>query len=170
MNEHDTDERYEKSFQDWLGHLYDALDFPDPAAPPAWVRQMFEANSGLPADAFAQLAFGRRLKNIEEAFVRVAGTARARTGIEIPLDFEIEEPSDESPVGLASFAGSAIWAAEPPKVYVDAAEVVQTYLADRHRTAWPLCPDHRTGTHPKLVLGQAVWWCAAGAHESEAVC
>ncbi|MEV7990573.1 hypothetical protein AB0O67_01275 [Streptomyces sp. NPDC086077] len=135
MNEHNTEERYEESlsFQDWLRHLYDVLDFPAPAAPPAWVRQVFETNGGLPADAFAQMAFSRRLENIKEAFARVAGTARARTGIEVPLDFEIEEPSDEFPVGLASFAGSAIWAAEPPKVHVDVAEAVQTYLADRHR-------------------------------------
>ncbi|MHC3473543.1 hypothetical protein ACYF6T_33300 [Streptomyces sp. 7R007] len=169
MNAHSAEDRYDQSFHDWLHHLYDALDFPDPADPPAWVRQIFETNGGLPADAFAQLAFAHRVQDIKEAFARVAATAHARTGIEIPLHFEIEEPSDEFPVGLASFAGSPIWAAEPPKVYVDVAEAIQTHLADRHRTVWPLCPDHRTGTHPKLVSGQAVWWCPAGSHDSEPI-
>ncbi|MEV7676080.1 hypothetical protein ACFYNX_31465 [Streptomyces sp. NPDC007872] len=172
MNERDAEERYDTAFRDWLHELYDVLDFPDPEAPPAWVRKLFESSGRVPPDRFAGIAFERRRTDITEAFTRVVATVRTRTGIDLSADtpaLALERPSEELPIGLVSFAGSPIWSADPPKVYVDIAEAVQSYLADRHRKVWPLCPRHHVGTHPRVAAGRAVWWCNAGAHESEPV-
>lgn len=172
VNGCDTEKRYNKAFRDWLHELYDVLDFPDPEAPPAWVRELFESSGRVPPDRFAEIAFKRNSTYITEAFTRVAATVHTQTGIDLSAgnpDLTFEHPSDELPIGLVSFAGSPIWSADPPKIYVDLAEAVQSYLADRHRKVWPLCPLHHLGTHPRVAAGQAVWWCAAGAHESEPI-
>ncbi|WP_153814502.1 hypothetical protein [Streptomyces sp. SUK 48] len=155
---------YEEAFRTWLSDLHRELDYPDPEAPPPWIRAAFEANGEIPAKRFAVLAFERRLEDITRAFTQVSAAARADTGIDVPGDFCPEEPSADFPVGMLSFGGSAIWSAEPPEVYVEVAEALQTYLADRHRRVWPLCPAHRTGTHPGLSSDHPVWWCAPGDH------
>ncbi|QLJ00726.1 hypothetical protein HZZ00_06805 [Streptomyces sp. NEAU-sy36] len=156
--------RYEDAYRDWLRRLHEELNYPDPDDPPPWTREVFEANGELPAERFAWLAFDRRLRDIGEAFTRVSATARAHTGIDVPAHLHVEEPCEQFPVGGVSFDGSAIWSAEPPEVHVDVAEAVQTYLADRHRTVWPLCATHRTGTHPRVSDGRPVWWCHPGGH------
>ncbi|WP_393073160.1 hypothetical protein [Streptomyces sp. LN704] len=50
------------------------------------------------------------------------------------------------------------------------AEAVRSDLVSRLRIVRPLCPDHRTGTHPKAVSDRAVWSCTPEAHASEPVC
>ncbi|MXG30354.1 hypothetical protein [Streptomyces sp. YIM 132580] len=172
VNGCDPEERYNEAFRDWLHELYDVLDFPDPEAPPAWVRELFESSGRVPPDRFAEIALKRHSTYIAEAFTRVAATVHTQTGIDLSAGnpyLTFEHPSDELPIGLVSFAGSPIWSADPPKMYVALAEAIQSYLADRYRKVWPLCPLHHLGTHPRVAAGQAVWWCYAGAHESERI-
>jgi hypothetical protein len=69
-----------------------------------------------------------------------------------------------------SFAGSPVRDTEPPGIHVAVAEAVRSDLVARMRVVRPLCPDHRTGTHPKAVSDRAVWWCTPGAQASEPVC
>ncbi|MFH8340858.1 hypothetical protein [Streptomyces sp. AM6-12] len=124
---------YEGAYRAWLSGLHRALDYPDPENPPSWTREVFEGNGEVPAERFAVLAFDRRLKDITEAFTEVAAAARAHTGIDVPAGFCTEEPSDDFPIGVTSFEGWAIWSAEPPEVYVEVAEAIQSHLVDRHR-------------------------------------
>ncbi|MFE2533892.1 hypothetical protein [Streptomyces sp. NPDC059371] len=50
------------------------------------------------------------------------------------------------------------------------AEAVRSDLAAHLRIVRPLCPDHRTGTHPKAASDRAVRWRPLGADTGEPVC
>lgn len=44
------------------------------------------------------------------------------------------------------------------------AGATQDYLARRLLTVWPVCPDHRTGTHPAPTDDGVAWTCTTGPH------
>ncbi|MFJ9623831.1 hypothetical protein [Streptomyces sp. NPDC101181] len=84
---------------------------------------------------------GERRTDITKAFTRVAATAHTQTGVDPSTgnpDLALGHASEEFLIGLVSFAGSPIWSSDPPKMYVDISETIQSHLADRHRKVWPL--------------------------------
>lgn len=164
-------QRYDKAFRDWLRAVRRA-GLSRPRGTSCLGAQTVRVERPSSARPLCRIAFERRRTDITEAFTRVAATVHTQTGVDLSAgnpDLALEHPSDEFPIGLVSFGGSPIWSADPPEMYVDIAEAVQSYLADRYRKVWPLCPRHHLGTHPRVAAGRSVWWCNGGAHESEPI-
>ena len=46
---------------------------------------------------------------------------------------------------------------------VTVADELQDAVMDALAAAWPVCPEHQFGAHPRALDGAAVWWCAGGA-------
>jgi hypothetical protein len=62
--------------------------------------------------------------------------------------------------GIPASAGD-----DPTDSLVAIAEEVQDEVADRFRLVWPVCPEHRLGTHPVKAESAAWWRCgASGGH------
>ncbi|MFE2016067.1 hypothetical protein [Streptomyces sp. NPDC059491] len=52
-------------------------------------------------------------------------------------------------------------AADDPATALEAiAEAAQDTLVELLWQAWPLCPEHDLGMHPRPVDGRLSWWCA----------
>ncbi|MCB5167317.1 hypothetical protein LG634_21050 [Streptomyces bambusae] len=51
-------------------------------------------------------------------------------------------------------------AADPAAALAAVTEAAQDTLTERLWQAWPVCPDHRLGMHPREEDSTLAWWCA----------
>lgn len=49
------------------------------------------------------------------------------------------------------------------------ADELQEAVMEALSGAWPVCPQHQLGAHPRVLQGQAVWLCQAGRHVIAAI-
>lgn len=59
--------------------------------------------------------------------------------------------------------GNALWpesAEHPAAALANVADAAQETVTERLWQAWPLCPEHDLGMHPREADGQLSWWCA----------
>ncbi|MET9290450.1 hypothetical protein [Streptomyces sp. NPDC003077] len=49
---------------------------------------------------------------------------------------------------------------EPRSALAAVAEAAQDTVTERLWRAWPVCDEHRLGTHVREEDGRVVWWCA----------
>ncbi|MER7108160.1 hypothetical protein [Streptomyces sp. NPDC000229] len=134
-----------------------------------WIRRVYRENGELPSSRLALMALHRKLDLTCQAFEELADVARRDTGHGIPLHPDASEPSPDFPGGMVTVAESGIQSFDRNGVYAEVADAIQTYLADRYRVLWPLCPLHGTGLHAVVHEGHAVWWCNTGDHEGRAL-
>jgi len=50
----------------------------------------------------------------------------------------------------------------PAENLVLVADELQDAVTDSIYAAWPVCPNHQRGAHPRVADDRAVWWCTGG--------
>ncbi|MEU6892376.1 hypothetical protein ABZ934_11380 [Streptomyces sp. NPDC046557] len=158
--------RYEQRFKCWLRKVDSELAFlPGPEGRSIdWIRDLYREHGELPASRFALLAFDRKARTTSGALKCVADAAGTATRLDIPTTPEFLPPSADLPMGNVAVAGSAIQSFDRQGVWAEVADAVQTYVADRHVTVWPLCRTHGLGLHAVVRGGEAIWWCNGWGH------
>jgi len=164
MNDREFEARYEGRFAQWLERMGSELDVRSADGSADWIRRVYREHGELPAERFGWLAFDHRCRAVTEALRRVAADARESTHHDLEILPEFTNPSPGFPAGAVAVEGAAIQSFDGPQVWAEVADAVQSYLADRHRTVWPLCPSHRVGLHALAHDGGAAWWCKVGDH------
>ncbi|MFE7191372.1 hypothetical protein [Kitasatospora sp. NPDC057541] len=169
MNDREFEARYEDRFAKWLERMDSA-----PAVLPAdgstdWIRRVYREHGELPAERFGWLAFDHKCRTVTQALRQVVADVRESTHHDLDILPEFTNPSPGFPAGDVAVAGMAIQSFDGPRVWAEVADAVQSYLADRYRTVWPLCPRHRVGLHAVTHDGGAIWWCNVGEHPGDRI-
>lgn len=55
-------------------------------------------------------------------------------------------------------------AEDPASALAAVADAAQETVTERLWQAWPLCPEHDLGMHPREADGRLSWWCAGDRH------
>ncbi|HEY7263574.1 MAG TPA: hypothetical protein VH589_19060 [Trebonia sp.] len=58
---------------------------------------------------------------------------------------------------------------DPADTLVLVADELQDAVMESLFAAWPICPSHQLGAHPRVADHHAVWWCAGGQGHAIAV-
>ncbi len=65
---------------------------------------------------------------------------------------------------------SGIWSSQVtedgPELLALVADELQDAVVEFLFGVWPVCPQHQLGAHPKVIDGQASWWCSHGTGHS----
>lgn len=159
-------------FLAWLGMLSDELDLDlaDHLGSPevrGFLRGAYDRNGAMSAPYFAPLLAAHRRELAERTVTALLARAREETGRAVDVPVFDEPPSDREPTGSLTVGHERIRGIDPVDIAVETAEGVQTYLADRHRAVWPLCPTHRVAPHPARTVTGGAWVCSVGAHVVE---
>lgn len=81
-------------------------------------------------------------------------------GGEPPHAYVQYEGSFASTSGLAP--SDAVGRRSRAETLVLVADELQDSVMESLFAAWPVCPSHQLGAHPRVADDQAVWWCAGG--------
>ncbi|BAJ27003.1 MULTISPECIES: hypothetical protein [Kitasatospora] len=130
-----------------------------------WLANVFDAHGEVPPAYLLDLLFERRGALARTALDLLRDAAERDLGIAPDLRVRADAHSDYEPSGEVEVHGEQIRAVGLPEALAAVAGAVQSFLAEAHRVVWPVCPEHRTGVHPALTAGTAVWHCTTGAHE-----
>ncbi|WP_405853840.1 hypothetical protein OG407_00275 [Streptomyces sp. NBC_01515] len=155
------------AFNTWCAYLEVELSISvNTADARAWLWNLFIHNGEMPADMVAPLVLDRRLELTNQAidyFLHAADTD-LKSAIPLTLTPHILHPEPREPAGQVNVYTSEILAIGPLGIFQEVAGATQDYLARRHQTVWPVCPDHRTGTHPQPIPDGVAWICTTGPH------
>lgn len=157
-------------FGSWLATLADEPELgldPSRLSPEvlAWLREVRDRHGEVPPPYLPELMLERRAEVAGAALAVLRAAAERDLALPVDLQPEVEAESGYDPIGSVGLFGEQVRALGPEEAKVTVAEAVQTFVAHVHLTVWPVCPDHRTGLHPELTGGQALWRCRAGGHD-----
>ncbi|MFB7456178.1 hypothetical protein [Streptomyces sp. NPDC056188] len=156
-----------EAFNDWCTYLDNELTIPvNPPETRAWLWDLFTGNGSMPADMIAPLILDRRLELTNQAVDYFLNAADIDLKAPTPLTLipHILHPEPLEPAGQVNVYTTEILSLDPLGIFQETAGATQDYLARRHHIVWPLCPDHRIGTHPEPTTEGVAWTCTVGPH------
>ncbi|MFI6063624.1 hypothetical protein [Streptomyces sp. NPDC051286] len=161
---------HDEGFTAWLRGLAEELDVElEATLYSADVREflwtVFARNGAMPASYFAPLLVERRRTLAQRAVAALLADVQRDTGRVVAVSVGSEAPSPLELAGHVSVGGETIQGIDPSDILVETAEGLQCLLADRDRLIWPICPEHRVGTHAMRTEAGAVWVCSVTSHE-----